>query len=74
MKPIYDASCSCINIDPASGLVRVDGIPVFKVLAVGNEIRIQFLDGSKLRSQFRGTQLVEVPLSTLVFMLEESIK
>lgn len=66
LEPVQDNSAKCISIDPVSGLVRVDGIPMFKVIDGKDGIKLQFKDGDKLRSKYRGTQYIEVPLEALV--------
>lgn len=61
-----DNTGECIKVDPATGLVRVDGVAVFKVFAAGNSLKLQFKDGDKMRSHYRGSDLIEVDLSLLI--------
>ena len=52
-----------VQIDPISGVVRVDGIPVFRIMAIpGNGIVLQFKDNNKTRSRYRGSEFVEIPI------------
>lgn len=74
MAKIY-LKAECVAVDPASGLVRVDGMPVFRVVALpGNGLVIQFKDSNRARAQGRGTELVEIPLKELFEKLVEVIK
>lgn len=67
MSSKIDQTGDCIKIDMASGLVRIDGVPVFKVIsAAGTDIRLQFVDGDRLRSEGRGTRYIEIPLTILI--------
>lgn len=69
------AKAECVQVDPASGLVRVDGILAFRVFAVpGDGVVLQFKDSNKARAQGRGTEYVEVPLKELFEKLVEMIK
>lgn len=61
-----DTTAACVQVDPANGLVRIDGMPVFRVIAIpGNGVVIQFKDSNKERSKYRGSDLVEIPLAQL---------
>lgn len=63
--PKVDNSGECIKVDPVSGMVRVDGIIVCRVVVIpGDGVRLQFFDGNRQRSARRGANLVEVPIST----------
>ena len=64
--PWTDNTGECVNVDPTTGLVRIDGVPVFKVFTVNNTLKLQFKDSDKLRSKYRGTDLIEVSLSCLI--------
>jgi hypothetical protein len=62
MKP----KCACsadIQLDPVSGLLRVDNIPVFRLCRRGDGLFVQFQDGNKIRADGRGTNLVELPIT-----------
>lgn len=69
--PMLDEKGCCISFDPLTGLVRVDGIPVF-ALITGNAgmLLLQFYDGDKLRSKHRRTRKIEIPLQVVVDKLK----
>lgn len=71
-KPWHDTKGTCISIDPTNGLVKIDGLPVFKAFATPRGITIQFKDTDKLRSKYRGSALVEIPLRALIDRITES--
>jgi len=62
MKPKF-ACADDVQLDPVSGVLRVDNIPVFRFCRRGDRIVIQFLDGYKIRADLRGTNLVELPIT-----------
>ena len=64
-----DDGAATVSIDDC-GLVHVDGAPQFRRLVRARVVVIQFRDRSALRSQGRGTELIEVPLSALVDKLK----
>lgn len=69
------AKAECVQVDPASGLVRVDGIVVFRAIPLpGNGIVLQFKDSNKARAQGRGTEFIEIPLQEFFEKLVEVIK
>lgn len=61
-----DPDGECVAVDQITGLVRVDNVPVFKVMTTNHGIYLQFYDGDKMRSEYRGSQYIEVPLDLLV--------
>lgn len=64
--PKIDQSGECFTIDPASGLCRIDGIPVFKIITIQGQMpRLQFLDDDRMRSKYRATRFVEIPIDVL---------
>ena len=54
-----------ISEDP-DGLVRVDGITVFRKVERDGIIFIQFCDRDRMRAQCRGSKYVEIPLDVLI--------
>jgi len=52
------------------GLVRVDGIGVFKRIERDGVLYIQFADYDRMRITCRGSRFVEVPLSVLVEQID----
>lgn len=69
---MLDEKGCCISFDPMSRLVRVDGIPVFRLLSGnGGVLLIQFYDGDKLRSKHRRTRQIEIPLTVVMDKLQE---
>jgi hypothetical protein len=72
-KPFVDDCGRSISVNVMTGLVRVDGIPVFRVImSRDSEIRIQFTDSDKMRSRYRGTKFIEIPASVLFEKLATS--
>jgi len=64
--PKVDATGETICMDPTTGICRVDGIPVFRIIAIhGQMVRLQFADDDKMRSGYRGTRYVEIALDVL---------
>lgn len=50
--------------------LRVDGIPVFKIIEKDGIKYAQFCDKDRLRANCRGAQFVEVPLDVFVLFLQ----
>ncbi len=48
------------------GMVRVDGIPVFRTFQLDGVAMIEFCDQNRFRSTCRGTRYVSIPLAQLV--------
>ena len=67
-----DTNGECVVVDQITGLVRVDSVPVFKVMSTNNGIYLQFYDGDKMRSEFRGSQYIEVPLTLLIETIKQA--
>lgn len=62
-----DQDGACIRVDAMTGLVRIDGVPVFKArIASSGEIILQITDPNKFRVEGRGARYIEVSLSSLV--------
>ena len=59
-----DHTAQTVTID-REGLVRVDGVVVFRLLTRGGILFAQFLDSDRLRSQCRGARYIEVPWDAL---------
>ena len=52
-----------LTVDPLTSLVRVDNITVCKLVIRCGVPCLQFKDKDRLRSQCRGTEFIEIPLS-----------
>lgn len=52
------------------GMIRVDGITVFRRVERDGILYVQFKDYDRMRSKCRGTYLVEIPLNILVEMIK----
>jgi hypothetical protein len=62
-----DSKGETITINNVTGLVRVGGMPVFKIKAASSgEVYLQFYDCDKVRTAARGTRFIEIPVSVLV--------
>jgi hypothetical protein len=55
----------CIRVT-TGGLVKIDGIPVFRRITRLDGVYLQFLDPNKERSTVRGARLVEVSFEDLI--------
>lgn len=64
---ICDDRGQCVTIDP-TGLVRVDGIPVFRAVASQAGVTLQFKE--RVHHQRR---LVEIPLAVLVDRIVDGV-
>lgn len=65
-QPKLDRKASTVFVRP-DGLVTVDGIPAFRrVVRPDGIVVLQFCDDDKLRSSFRGSRLVEIPVDALL--------
>jgi hypothetical protein len=60
-----DLTGKTILEDP-DGLVRVDGITVFRKVERDGVMFIQFCDRDRMRAQCRGSKYVEIPLDVLI--------
>lgn len=61
-----DSNGETITINNVTGLVRIAGMPVFKIKSASSgEIYLQFADCDKSRSAVRGTRFIEIPLEVL---------
>ena len=63
-----DPLCKTVTVD-ATGLVRVDGIPVFRRLVRGGELLLEFYDRDGLRARALNRETICVPLDALVMRL-----
>lgn len=71
-KPALDQQGACITVDQITGILRIDGVPVCKVVLVrGEGIRLQFQDGDRLRSAGRGTRYIEIPLESIIRRIQD---
>ena len=53
------------------GLVRVDGVPMFRRIERDGVVYLEFFDRDRLRAQCRGTRLVEVSLDMLCDIIKK---
>ena len=53
-----------------NGLVRIDGITVFRKVVREGIIYIEFCDNDRMRTKCRGSRFVEVPLSVLLGIID----
>lgn len=51
-------------------MIRVDGIPVGKVIIIDGVCILQFCDGDRMRSSCRGSRLVEVTLEDFLAVVK----
>lgn len=56
------------------GLVRVDGIAVFKVVVREDKTFIEFFDHDRMRSKCRGTKFVEVEIGAILEAIAKDSK
>ena len=76
----YDAEngvCYCdggsISVDE-EGMVKVDGVTVFKLVKRNDNLRFQFYDRDRMRSACRGSQFIEIDFQTVIKILEDLIQ
>jgi hypothetical protein len=62
------ASLDCTQ----SGLICVDGAPLFRLVVREGAVWVLVRDQHRERSAIRGTDLVMIPLSVLVALLDEA--
>ena len=61
-----DQLAACVTVDPTTGIVRIDSVPVFRVFVIqGNGVVFQFKDPNKLRATVRGSAYIEIPAGAL---------
>lgn len=69
------AKCVCVQdvkLDPLSGLLKVDGIPIMRFIRRNGSFVVQFMDGNKPRSDYRGSNLVELKLDEFLLAVSEA--
>jgi hypothetical protein len=67
MELILDKSSVKITED---GLMKIDGVPMFRKIVRHGVIYIQFCDKDRMRSNCRGTRLVEIKLDILLLAIQ----
>jgi len=73
MIVLVDNEAAKVRIDPDSKLVRVDGVILFKrIIKPDGSIVLQCKDSDRLRSDKRGTALIEIPLDKFVEALQQN--
>lgn len=72
MKPKTVQPCD-IQLDPVSGLVRVDKIPIFKLVRYGDILLCQFLDPNMHRVEGRGTNVVELAVGEFITCVQDLV-
>ena len=70
---ILDSTASTVTVDD-EGLVRVSGAVVFRRIVRGGELWLQFYDRDRMRSQARGSRLVEVEFDALMARLIKDVE
>lgn len=70
MKPKI-VSTQDVCLDPVTGLLTVDKVPILRFVNVGGTIRVQFKDCVKPRSAYRGSEFVEIPVGEFVACLDK---
>lgn len=48
------------------GLMKIDGVPMFRKVEHNNIVYLQFCDKDRMRSSCRGSRLVEIRLDLLI--------
>jgi hypothetical protein len=70
---MIDKCGASISVNIMTGLVRIDGMPVFRVISSNDgSIRIQFADNDRMKSRARGTRFIEIPADVLFDKLLKS--
>jgi len=65
---MVDPNGDCIQVSH-TGLVRVDGLPVFRTITRLDGVYVQFADSNRQRSEHRGSRFVEIRLDALISKL-----
>lgn len=68
MAAMVDSQGAKIKIGDG-GLIRIDGITVFRKIERGGIIYLQFCDNDRMRAKCRGTKFVEIPLDVVYTLL-----
>ena len=69
MAKIFDEIAIKITDD---GLMKLDGVPMFRKVVHNNAIYIQCMDKDRMRSSCRGTRLVEIRLDLLILAIRQA--
>lgn len=65
-EPLVDKTGACIEVNVKTGIVKIDGMIVFRVVSSDVDgVKVQFADTSKWRSRARGTRYIEIPAAVL---------
>lgn len=51
-------------------LLRIDGIPIAKLIALDGVLLLEFKDGDRLRSECRGSCFISIPLLEFVSQIQ----
>jgi len=55
------------------GLMKLDGVPMFRKVVRDGAIYVQFYDKDRMRSNCRGSRLVEIRLDLLVLSVGKAV-
>lgn len=55
------------------GLMKIDGVPMFRKVIHNGVTYLQFCDKDRMRSNCRATRLVEVRLDVLMLAIEKAV-
>lgn len=69
---ILDPVAATVTVD-GEGLVRVDGAVVFRRVVRAGELWLQFYDRDRMRSDARGSRLIEVAFDALMARLVKDV-
>lgn len=65
IKPSLDRTGKKVTITP-DGLVKLDGVIIFRTVERNGAFCLQFVDHDRLRVQCRGSRYIEIPLDVLM--------
>lgn len=70
---ILDHTAATVTVDD-EGLVRVSGAVMFRRVVRDGELWLQFYDRDRMRSQARGSRLIEVEFDALMARLIKDVE
>ncbi len=56
------------------GLVRLDDIPLFRLVCRNGRVMVVVRDASGMRAKMRGTDIVTVPLESFIAFVQQAAK
>lgn len=61
-----DHNAECITFDSQSHMMRMDQVPLFRLIYSGGVVWVEVKDGNRQRCAVRGSQQIMVPVNLFV--------